>query len=290
MVRSDMLRTMKTSYPLAFLLALCSAPAAAQSAAPAAPDIVPLEFVGGIPFVNVTVGAAPAERMMFDSGGMIGIAVPHATIERSGSVKVLDTKHRFSDLLGQVQEVPMLVANDVVLGATRLPSVNGQVNTEWGGKSADAELDVAREAGVIGLEAFAGRPLMFDYQRRTMSIYASGDTQAQEWKKWRALPLSHGKEGPFVMLRVAGKPRKFVLDTGAQVNLVDAGKFECSAECPRPRLSKLADAHGKALLVQDAERIELANAPFDGILGAPFFRSYRVVFDVKGGQLHIAPH
>ncbi|MCE3261915.1 MAG: hypothetical protein K0R43_994 [Pseudoduganella sp.] len=275
---------MKTAYPLAFFLAIRCASASA------APDIVPLEFVGGIPFVKVTVGAAPAGRMMFDSGGMIGIAVPQSTIEQSGSVKVLDEKRRFSDLLGQVQEVPMLVARDVVLGATHLPPVSGQINTEWGGNGADADLDAARKGGVIGLEAFAERPLMFDYRRRTMSIYAAGDAHKQEWKKWRALPLSYGKEGPFVTLRVAGVPKKFVLDTGAQVNLVDSGKFACSAECPRPRLPELADAHGKALSVQDAERIDLANAPFDGILGAPFFRSYRVVFDVKGGQLHIAPH
>ena len=58
----------------------------------------------------------------------------------------------------------------------------------------------------------------------------------------------------------------------------------------RPRLPKLADADGKELLAQDAERIDLNGAPFDGLLGAPFFRSYRVVFDVQGGQLHIAPN
>ncbi len=253
-------------------------------------DTIPLEFVSGIPFIQVTVGAAPPERMMFDSGGMIGISVPQSTIERSASVKVLDEKERFSDLQGQVHEVSKLVAQDVVIGKTRFAAVDGRVDTHWGGESNDAKLAEALQGGVVGLDMFAGRPLLFDYKRRTMSIYAAGQNASADWKKWRALPLGYGNEGPFVTLQVAGKPKKFVLDTGAQVNLVDSAKFECAKDCPRPRLPKLADAGGRALQSQDAERVDLAEAPFDGILGAPFFRSYRVVFDLKGGRLHIAPN
>lgn len=253
-------------------------------------DTIPLEFVSGIPFVQVTVGAAPPERMMFDSGGMIGISLPQSTIARAGSVKVLDEKHRFSDLQGQVHEVPKLVAQDIVLGKTRLPTVNGQVDTHWGGENNDVKLAEALQGGVIGLEPFVSSPLMFDYKRRTMSIYAAGQDSNADWKKWRSLPLGYGEEGPYVMLRVAGKLKKFVLDTGAQVNLLDEGKFNCSKKCPRPRLPNLADAGGNALAKQDAERIDLTGAPFDAILGAPFFRSYRIVFDLAGGRLHLAPN
>lgn len=251
-------------------------------------DTIPLEFVGGIPFIQVTVGAAPPERMMFDSGGMIGISVPQSTIARSGSVKVLDEKERFADLQGQVHEVSKLVAQDVVVGKTRFAAIDGRVDTHWGGESDDAKLAEALQGGVIGLEPFVTRPLMFDYRRRTMSIYAAGQDSTADWKKWHSLPLSYDQDGPHVTIRVAGKPRKFVLDTGAQVNLIDAAKFKCTSKCPRPRLASLADAGGKPLLKQDAESIDLTGAPFDGILGAPFFRSYRVVFDVAGGKLHIA--
>lgn len=251
-------------------------------------DTIPLEFVSGIPFIQVTVGAAPPERMMFDSGGMIGISVPQSTIARAGSVKVLDEKERFSDLQGQVHEVSKLLAQEVVVGKTRFAVMDGRVDTHWGGESDDAKLAEALQGGVIGLEPFVKRPLMFDYKRSTMTIYAACQDSNADWKKWRSLPLGYGQEGPHVTLRVAGKARKFVLDTGAQVNLIDAAKFKCVSECPRPRLPALADTGGKPLLKQDAERIDLTGAPFDGILGAPFFRSYRVVFDVAGGKLHIA--
>lgn len=251
-------------------------------------DTIPLEFVSGIPFIQVTVGAAPPERMIFDTGGMIGISVPQSTIARSGSVKVLDEKERFADLQGQVHEVAKLVAQDVVVGKTRFADMGGRVDTHWGGESDDAKLAEALQGGAIGLEPFVKRPVMFDYRRRTMSIYAAGQGSGTEWKKWRSLPLGYGQDGPYVTLRVAGKPKKFVLDTGAQVNLIDAAKFKCASKCPRPRLPALADAVGKPLLMQDAERIDLAGAPFDGILGSPFFRSYRVVFDVAGGKLYIA--
>lgn len=308
-----MLPAMKNAHSLALVLALCSTPALAgtppnnpasvrpvdgvqpklpEIPPPAAermqPDRIPLEFTSGIPFVQVTVGAAAPERMMFDSGGMIGISVPQPTIERSGSVKVLEEKERFSDLQGQVHEVSKLVAQDVFVGKTRFPAVDGQVDTHWGGENNDAKLAEALQGGVIGLDMFAARPLMLDYKRRTMSIYAAGQESSADWKNWRSLPLGYGKDGPYLTLRVAGKPKKFVLDTGAQVNLIDAGKFQCASQCPRPRLSALADTGGKALLKQDAELVDLAGAPFDGILGAPFFRSYRAVFDVAGGKLHIA--
>lgn len=70
----------------------------------------------------------------------------------------------------------------------------GSVHTPWGGKSADQALAVALQEGVIGLGA---------------------------------LPLAYGPEGRQVTLHVAGQPRTFVLDTGAQVNLLDEARFAC---------------------------------------------------------------
>jgi hypothetical protein len=105
----------------------------------------------------ITVGAAPPERMMFDSGGKISISVPQSTIERAASVKVLDEKESFSDLQGAVHEVSKLVAHEVVLGKTRFPAIEGRVDTHWGGESNDAALAQALQGGVIGLDMFAGR-------------------------------------------------------------------------------------------------------------------------------------
>lgn len=261
------------------------AAAACQNAA-AAKDVIPLEFINGIPFVSISVGAAQA-RVMFDSGGRLGISLPAAIVEKSGSVKVLEEKQRFQDLQGKAYEVPRVVAEKVVVGSTMLAPVNGQLHTQWGGapEGPEAELTKARAGGAIGIAAFANLPLMFDYQQRTMSILDAQDVAQLVQPKWRTLELQYDGKGPVLMLVVEGKQLKFVLDTGAQVNVIRQG-----AACDTNQACELRDISGALNLSTKIYRVKLDGAPFDGILGAPFFRSHRVVFDVKAGKLYVAPN
>jgi hypothetical protein len=50
----------------------------------------------------------------------------------------------------------------------------------------------------------------------------------------------------------------------------------------------LRDISGSLNLDTKIYRTQLNGAPFDGILGAPFFRSHRVVFDLKNNKLYVA--
>ncbi|MGW8394950.1 hypothetical protein [Pseudoduganella sp. HUAS MS19] len=259
--------------------------AAAASQHATAADVVPLEFVNGIPFLNVSVGAT-SSRMMFDSGGRLGISVAAETIAKAGSVQLLDERKKFKDLYGNSYETPRLIVQRVVVGSTMLAPVQGQVHVQWGGapEGPEAELTKARAGGAIGLEAFANFPLMFDYKQRTMSILDASEVVELRQPKWRALDLKYGSEGPLVMLAVDGKQLKFVLDTGAQMNIIKFG-----AACNTTQACELRDMSGALNLSMKIQRVKLDGAPFDGILGAPFFRSHRVVFDVKGGKLYVAP-
>lgn len=252
-------------------------------AAVAAADVVPLSFVNGLPFARVTVGAT-SSHMMIDSGGALGLSLPEATIRQAGSVSLLDRSTAFRDLHGKVYEVKNLVARDVVVGTTVLAPVEGQVHVEWGGapEGPEAELTRARKTGAIGLAAFGGRPLLFDYTRKTLSIYAPGEPLGEGWQ---VLRLEYGKEGPHVRLVVKGKPLKFVLDTGAQVNLLDAASLPDEGR----ELGEVTDGAGRPLGSLTAERVKLGGAPFDGILGAPFFQRHRVLFDLPGQRLLLAP-
>jgi len=262
---------------------------ASLHAAATAADLVPLRFVNGLPFVNVAIGAA-SSQMMFDSGGALAISLPESTVRQSGSVTLLDRTTKFRDLHGKVYEVKNLVANRVVVGRTELAPVEGQVHVDWGGapEGPEAELTKARRHGAIGLAAFGQRPLMFDYGRQTLSIYAPGEALGAGWQ---ALRLDYGKEGPNVRLVVNGKPLTFVLDTGAQVNLVDAGSLPGDAGEPGSfaELGEVSDSAGTPLGSLTAQRVQLKGAPFDGILGAPFFQRHRVLFDLAGQRLLIAP-
>ena len=251
-----------------------------------AADVVPLEFINGIPFLGVTVGAA-SSRMMFDSGGRLGISLPAEIIENSGTVQVLDEKQKFRDLQGNVYEVPKVMASRIIVGTTLLAPVKGRVHTQWGGapEGPEAELTKARAGGSIGLEAFANFPLMFDYRQRTLSILDAGQLAELGQPKWRALDLQYDGAGPLVTLVAEGKRLKFVLDTGAQLNLLKVG-----AACDTNQVCPLRDISGTLNFDTKIYRTQMNGAPFDGILGAPFFRSHRVVFDLKGNKLYVAPN
>lgn len=270
-------------YPVRLLSTFLFAAAFSQHAI-AAPDVIPLEFVNGIPFLNVTIGAA-SSRMMFDSGGRLGISIPAATIGQAGSVKVLEEKKKFQDLQGKVYEVPKLVADKIIVGTTLLAPVAGQVHVQWGGapEGPDAELTRARAGGAIGLEAFANFPLMFDYRQHTLSILDAEQLRELGAPKWHALDLQYDGAGPVIVMVAEGKQLKFVLDTGAQVNIVKRGlACDTNQACP------LRDISGTLNLDMKIHRANMDGAPFDGILGAPFFRDHRVVFNLKAGKLYIA--
>ena len=272
--------------------------------AAAAPDVVPLTFINNLPFVNVKVGAA-STQLMIDSGGKLGISLPGSTVTASGSVTLLDEKTRFRDLHGQVFEVQNLVANQVVVGATAVKPVQGRIHTEWGGapEGQDAALTQARRAGAIGLAAFGDRALEFDYARRRLSIHAAGQGPQQGQDGWHELPLEYGAVGPNIVLHIHGKALKFVLDTGAQINLVDPASVpqelaerSCvttatpAPACDPRSLGEAHDGQGRSVGALSAERVKLGGAPFDGILGAPFFSAHRVLIDLTGKRLLIAPN
>jgi len=268
-----------------------------------ATDVVPLTFVNGLPFATVKIGEV-ASRLMIDSGGSLIISIPEKTIKESGAIRLLEQKTKFRDLKGQVYEVQNFVADQVTLGATKLGPINGQVHVQWGGapEGPEAALTKARQAGAIGLAAFGKRPVMFDYQLATLSVYEPGERPQVGQQGWQALRLESGKIGPNVTLIVNGKPLKFVLDTGAQLNLVNskslapaaAGSLcqpapKVSNNCDPRELGAVQDSSGQSLGALRAERIDLKGAPFDGILGAPFFQSHKVLFDLAANRLLISP-
>ncbi|WP_156895727.1 hypothetical protein [Massilia putida] len=263
-------------------------------------DNIPIHFINGLPFFAVNIGTVRTE-MMFDSGGPLGISVPESTIARSGSVTLLPETAKFRDIHGKVYEVPMLMAKDVVIGNTILPPIKGRVHVQWGGTPDDADdaLTRARKSGAFGLAAFGERPIMLDYAHATMTIYPAGQGPQPSDAHWHALHLEFGKEGPYVILFVAGKPLKFVLDTGTPSTIVKietlrsvtSGRCDTGVDaknCDPDLLTDVRDSSGHQLGALHAHPVSLGGAPFDGLLGASFFSGRRVVFDVVAHRLLIA--
>lgn len=264
-----------------------------------AADTSTLSFVNNIPFINVSIGSVET-RMMIDSGGALLISIPESTVVKSKSVDLLPGKNRFRDIAGKEYQVQKLLARNVIVGSTRLEPVEGQIHVQWGGapEGPDAPLTIARQLGALGIGAFGDRKILLDYQKRIISIYEAGESLEFGPNHWIELPMEYGKIGPNITLKLGESQVKFILDTGAQVNLVNGAKFkkdaQCSpnsgnaASCDEKRVGMLQGTEGVLLGELSAERVDLSGAPFDGILGAPFFQKYRVVFDISGKRLYIA--
>jgi len=269
--------------------------------AAAAPDVVALTISDGLPVATVKIGAATT-RLIIASGDAPGISIPQTIVRASGSVTLLDTKTSFRDIHGIAYELQHLVANRVVIGSTPLEPIQGRLQAEWRAvpEGFDAGPTKARPTGTIGLAAFGERSLMFDYAQAQLSIYAPGEGPKAGDQGWQALRLGYDQEGPSVRLRVNGKTLRFVLDTGATINLVDADAVSLSdVPCPPAEAARFAcgpdvlrdvrDESGRPVEAFRAERMSFKGVPFDGILGAPFFQRHRILIDLTGRRLLIAP-
>ena len=281
-------------------------PSISTAATDISDSVVPLTFVQKIPFVRVAIGSTEAE-LMFDSGGKLGITLPMDVIKRAGSVKILDHKSKHGDAAGNVYEVPDILASEVSVGGVQLASsIMGSVHYEWGldvssGVSHEPdELKSKRANGSIGLEAFNGKPLLFDYAHRELKIYRTGDLPNVSDPGWRALALEYGPQGPQVILTIGGRPQKFILDTGANTSLLmpsalDAARFpdicknmpKGSNYCGHMDFTGVMNQAGDDIGDLAVELIEMKGVPFDGLLGADFFQSHLVLFDITNRRLWI---
>jgi len=266
------------------------------------PRLTPLNFLRGIPFIAVTVGAVETE-LMFDSGGKLGLTLPDDIIQRSGSVKVLAHKSKFGDAAGNVYEVADLLADKVyVAGVSLSTPIAGRAHYSWGLNisSGDAEApdDLTRKQlnGAIGLEAFDGRALLFDYAHRQLGIYQPGQLPDLSASGWQVFDLKYDNEGPQITLNSAGKSLHFILDTGANLSTLkpsainDADACSKTAElsyCGARELTDLQALGGQRLAAQKFVMVEMKEVTFDGILGGDFFSKYLVLFDLAHRKLWI---
>ncbi len=267
------------------------------------PSLLPLNFVHGIPFVAVSVGGIETE-LMFDSGGKLGITLANDLIQRSGSVEVLEHKSKRGDSAGRVYEVSDILARKVsVAGVPLAEPIAGSVHYDWGlnisSDNGGAPVDLTRKQanGAIGLEAFEGRALLFDYAQRRLGIYPTGFLPDLAAVGWQAIDLKYDNEGPQITLKWEGRPLRLVLDTGANVSILKPSalksKHTCSkskselAYCGEKEFRNLKTLNGKGLRTQKFILVEMRGVTFDGILGGDFFAHHLVVFDLVHRKLWI---
>lgn len=272
----------------------------------AEPSTQALEFVQNLPFLNVKVGNANT-RLMFDSGGQLGVTLSKDVITAAGNVKLLDHTSKHGDAAGHVFEVRDILAEQIEVGGVVLKDVPGNEHYKWGleassdGSGPPKELVDAQRNGTIGLAAFGEHALMFDYASKSLTIFDVDPQTTLDPKQWWVLPLSFDKRGPLVNMRMGSQSLTLALDTGASANILmpavlGSKRYQAACKhkpkggnyCGHLDVKDFATPDGVSFGTLGMELVELKGVPFDGLLGAGFFGQHKIIFDVAHGHLWVS--
>lgn len=271
-------------------------------------DAIPFDMPNGMPFVVMEgrIGAAglPA-RVLLDTGAgaPFDIMISPGLAERAGAVvqagEALAARGAIGD---QAVAIRRASVAGFALGPIRLGAVSAGISPLL-----DA---VSRQLGapvdaIVGHRFIAGRTIAIDYVRREV------DFQARAGRAGAAIAFTIAQRRPLTLVRatINGRgPFLMALDTGASTTLLSpalADAVGVRAETPArlggaggttaggARLGRAAIRLGT--IVRDGQSVAVADvlgpiravagAEIQGVLGADFFRTGRIIIDYGGNRL-----
>ena len=269
---------------------------------------IPFEMPNGIPLILVEarLGDTPA-RLLLDTGAAapFPLLISPGFAARSGAA--LDAG-RDADRIGGVGDATISIRPAHV---ARL-RVGPVTLTNAGVGVTDALEAVSRQLGtnidgILGHPFIAGRRIAIDYVRRTVDLAAAAGPETA------AIPFTLAPLRPLTLVRATihgHGPFLMALDTGANTTLL-APATAAAAGVEAGQAARIGGAGGTASggarvgranirlggLTRDGQTVAVADvlgqaraqsgAPIDGVLGADFFRTNRIVIDYGGNRLWI---
>ncbi len=238
--------------------------------APTPAEPVDFEFEHGLITVPVDVGGKVLP-LMLDLGDFRAISLTSAVLDTidvayTGEVDV------FANFAGDTLKARRFVVSDVGLGAVRHERLEGSEDVH------DPSNPSPNAYGAIGRSFFDGRVVTIDYTNTTLDVGGASVTDDA------CIPL----DPTFGMLRVDatidGRDVVLLVDTGAQVSMIDPGIFEENTRFHDSHSAYRAGSlelggvdRGEVVLL----RLGLGSEDFDGILGSDVLRHYLVRIDLQ---------
>jgi len=224
--------------------------------APSGATTLPLGFVTTLPTVPVVIGGRTID-VLLDLGGFDTLSLSPALGRPTGRTR------RFRTARGDTMVARELVLADVRIGDIVLHEVRGYEHLFA------RDFPPPVEAGYLGrgiLDRFA---LAIDYPARRVSIARSqAELPASPGRRWHLVPFSSSDSGAVVSASLDGRVHQLLLDTGATSSFM--------REPVRARDLRIG---GLALGPLDFEALDLSVPDADGLLGASFFATRRVLVD-----------
>lgn len=257
---------------------------------------VPVATMDGLPVLTVKLGSLKADFLL-DTGGAVAITVPKPLIVPSTGVVELAETMKATDAGGHVQEVHKVRVEAASIGDVQLGSLDGLVNYRWGLNVSGQDDPEVTKKGIVGLQAFDKRGVLFDLGKGSLTVMGTGE-KPQLDASWASAPFAYDKRGVVVRLEANGAAAEVVLDSAATSSLlkkeapvltgannVCKGKPKDAPVCGATTFRTSSIGSGK-LSRMEFGVVAMGPLPFDGLLGIDFFTSHSIYLDFAARQMH----
>jgi hypothetical protein len=257
------------------------------------------ELAGGMVIVRASINGEPGDFIL-DTGAP-GVVLHSAGEDGLGSQGATG--------IGGKLEIKEVYINTFEWGIIHRKCLKGhQLNINH------LELACGRKIkGLIGYDAFRDFEIYFDYRNKTVKIFNAKEAGFfRSGKDVKAIPFSLYGHIPVITANVGGKKALFGLDSGAEVNLLDARFMKIFSEqdltgMEEETIKGLGNQTENALAANlsstiiDGENFpdmrylftdltylqQQLDLPIDGLLGFPFFKNVSISINYKQRKLYI---
>lgn len=183
------------------------------------------------------------------------------------------------------------------IGDVQLGSLEGLVNYRWGLNVTGEDDPEVTKKGIVGLQAFDKRGVLFDLGKGSLTIMGA-DEKPRIDAGWSRAPFAYDKRGAVVKLAANGAVAEVVLDSAATSSMlkkespvligrnnVCKGKPKNAPVCGSTIFKAASSGDGK-LPRMEFGVVAMGPLPFDGLLGIDFFKAHEVYLDFAGSQMY----
>lgn len=282
------------SRPAGFLLALvvlaaCSSPPPPPPPRPEEVGVVrvPLVLEDGLPWVRASIQGQPVQ-LLLDLGGFDAVALTSESLSELEVNWTGRSKFTFS-AMGESARAKEYVVRDFVLAGIRFPEVRGYEDLLHGKHRSQPR------SGYLGLGVLRRFRIIIDYEAgRLVLIWPDAPMPAgYDVENWATLEFKDNPDGVMARVKLDGKERILVWDTGAshcvlKKGLEGAAPVSVKNGHPFARMESFEVA-GREAGPMDFALLAFSEPKADGFVGTPFFARHAVYIDFANRVMAVRP-
>lgn len=189
--------------------------------------ILDIEFINNLPFINIEIEDQKV-KCLVDTGARNQVLVlEKKIIDKLTTLRPFSVKEKSFDITGKKYIASKYVLPKFNIGDVSFLQLRLVEDTNWGLKSQD---NIEGKDGVIGLELFIDKGIIIDYKNKKFVVVDGKFPAEYDVENWHDLKFKVDRFGISIFAEINGQePRKFILDTGANISIIKSKFIENEA-------------------------------------------------------------